>query len=245
MSLSRALSRTRSRVLPVLSAAAVAGGLAVVLPAAPASAAGSFVVSQAQFHQMFPARNGFYSYQGLVDALHAYPAFTTSGSKAVRKREAAAFLANVSHETSGLRYVVEQNKANYGSYCDRSQRYGCPAGQAAYYGRGPLQLSWNFNYKAAGDALHIDLLNNPYEVERNAAVSWETGLWFWNSQRGAGTMTAHDAMVNGRGFGETIRSINGDLECNGKNPDERNDRINLYKKFVGILGTDAGGNLSC
>lgn len=245
MSLSRALSRTRSRVLAVLSAAAVANGLAVAVPAAPASAAGSFVVSQAQFDHMFPARNGFYSYQGLVEALHAYPAFTTSGSQSVRKREAAAFLANVSHETSGLRYVVEQNKANYGSYCDRSQSYGCPAGQAVYYGRGPLQLSWNFNYKAAGDALHVDLLNNPYEVERNAAVSWETGLWFWNSQRGAGPMTAHDAMVNGRGFGETIRSINGDLECNGKNADERNDRINLYKKFVGILGTDAGGNLSC
>ncbi|MFI9273343.1 chitinase [Kitasatospora sp. NPDC052896] len=246
MSLSRVLSRTRSRVLAVLGAAAVASGLAVAVPAVPASAAGSFVVSEAQFNQMFPDRNAFYTYQGLVSALSAYPGFTTTGSDAVRKREAAAFLANVSHETVGLRYVVEQNTANYGHYCDRSQPYGCPAGQAAYYGRGPLQLSWNFNYKAAGDALHIDLLHNPYQVERDPAVSWKTGLWFWNSQNGAGTMTPHDAMVNGRGFGETIRSINGDLECDGKNPDERNDRINLYKRFVGVLGTDVGGgDLSC
>ncbi|WP_405943344.1 chitinase [Streptomyces sp. NBC_01020] len=245
MSLPRVLSRTRSRVVAVLSAAAVASGLAVTVPAGPASAAGAFVVSQAQFDQLFPGRNSFYTYRGLVTALRTYPGFTTTGSDAVRKREAAAFLANVSHETGGLRYVVEQNKANYPHYCDRSQPYGCPAGQSAYYGRGPLQLSWNFNYKAAGDALHIDLLHNPYQVERDAAVSWETGLWFWNSQKGAGTTTPHDAVVNGRGFGETIRSINGDLECNGKNPAERNDRINLYKKFVAVLGTDPGGNLSC
>jgi len=242
----RAAARTRSRLLAVLSTAVVAGGLVAVAPTAPASAAGSFVVSQGQFNQMFPGRNSFYTYQGLVDALRAYPGFTTTGNVAVRKREAAAFLANVSHETGGLRYVVEQNRANYPHYCDSSQPYGCPAGQAAYYGRGPLQLSWNFNYKAVGDALHLDLLHNPYQVERDAAVSWETGLWFWNSQRGAGTMTAHDAMVNGKGFGETIRSINGDLECNGKNPGERNDRIDLYKKFVGILGTGVGGgSLSC
>ncbi|MFF7637241.1 chitinase [Kitasatospora sp. NPDC008050] len=246
MSLSRAVSRSRSRVLALLSAAAVASGLAVAAPAVPASAAGSFVVSEAQFNQMFPGRNSFYTYQGLVNALSAYPGFTTTGSDAVRKREAAAFLANVGHETVGLKYVVEQNKANYSHYCDQSRPYGCPAGNDKYYGRGPLQLSWNFNYKAAGDALGIDLLHNPYQVEKDAAVSWKTGLWFWNSQRGAGSMTGHDAMVNGKGFGETIRSINGDLECNGKNPDERNDRINLYKKFVGVLGTDVGGgNISC
>ncbi|MFJ5610083.1 chitinase [Streptomyces sp. NPDC093221] len=246
MSLSRAVSRTRSRLLAVLSAAAVASGLAVAVPAAPAAAAGSFVVSEAQFGQMFPARNSFYTYQGLVRALDAYPGFARSGDGSARKREAAAFLANVSHETGGLRYVVEQNTANYSRYCDRRQPYGCPAGTAAYYGRGPLQLSWNFNYKAAGDALGIDLLHNPSLVQRDAAVSWKTGLWFWNTQSGAGRMTPHNAMVNGKGFGETIRSINGDLECNGKNPDERNDRINLYKKFTRLLGTDVGGgNLSC
>jgi predicted chitinase len=226
--------------------------IAIALPSAahastPASApdGGAFVVGQAQFEKMFPGRNHFYSYRGLTDALGAYPGFARTGNETTRKREAAAFLANVGHETGGLRYVVEQNTANYGHYCDRSRPYGCPAGEKAYYGRGPLQLSWNFNYKAAGDALHIDLLHNPYRVEKDAAVAWKTGLWFWNSQRGAGSMTAHDAMVHGRGFGETIRSINGDLECNGKNPGERQDRINLYKRFAGLLGTSAGGNLSC
>ncbi|WP_411139594.1 chitinase [Streptomyces sp. x-80] len=221
---------------PQLSAAAATGA------EAPSAA---FVVSQSQFDTMFPGRNAFYTYKGLTDALSAYPGFATTGSETTKKREAAAFLANVSHETGGLKYIVEQDTSNYSHYCDKSQSYGCPAGESAYYGRGPLQLSWNFNYKAAGDALGIDLLHDPYKVEKDPAVSWKTGLWFWNTQKGAGTMTPHDAMVNNKGFGETIRSINGDLECNGKNPNERQDRINLYQKFVGILGTDAGGNLSC
>ncbi|MFF8710012.1 glycoside hydrolase family 19 protein [Streptomyces sp. NPDC015184] len=204
-----------------------------------------FVVSEAQFNQMFPNRNSFYTYQGLTDALSAYPGFANTGSDTVKRQEAAAFLANVSHETGGLVYVVEQNTSNYPHYCDSNQPYGCPAGQAAYYGRGPIQLSWNFNYKAAGDALGIDLLGNPYLVEQNASIAWQTGLWYWNTQNGPGTMTAHQAMVNGVGFGETIRSINGTLECNGGNPAQVQSRIDRYKAFVAILGTTPGSNLSC
>lgn len=204
-----------------------------------------FVVSEAQFNQMFPSRNSFYTYQGLVAALSAYPGFADTGSDTVRRQEAAAFLANVSHETGGLVYIVEQNTANYPHYCDAGQPYGCPAGQAAYYGRGPIQLSWNFNYKAAGDALGIDLLNNPWLVQNDAAVAWKTGLWYWNTQSGPGTMTGHNAMVNGAGFGQTIRSINGSLECDGKNPAQVQSRVTRYQQFTQILGVPAGNNLYC
>ncbi|MFC5173301.1 glycoside hydrolase family 19 protein [Streptomyces mutomycini] len=204
-----------------------------------------FVVSESQFNQMFPSRNSFYTYSGLTAALSAYPGFANTGSDTVKKQEAAAFLANVSHETGGLVHIVEQNTANYPHYCDTSQSYGCPAGQAAYYGRGPIQLSWNFNYKAAGDALGIDLLRNPWQVEQNAAVAWKTGLWYWNTQSGPGTMTPHNAIVNGAGFGETIRSINGSIECNGGNPAQVQSRIDKYRAFVQILGTTPGSNLSC
>ncbi|GAA3183334.1 MULTISPECIES: chitinase [Streptomyces] len=252
----------RSRIAALISAATLAAGVAVLAPAAPAGAtpgcaptaltctkaatkAEGFVVSEAQFNQMFPNRNQFYTYKGLTDALSAYPQFANTGSDTVKRQEAAAFLANVGHETGGLVYVVEQNTGNYPHYCDATQPYGCPAGQAAYYGRGPLQLSWNFNYKAAGDALGIDLLNNPSLVEKDPAVSWKTALWYWNTQKGPGTMTPHDAMVNGAGFGETIRSINGAIECNGGNPGQVQSRIDSYQNFVKILGAEPGGNLSC
>ncbi|GAA3999284.1 chitinase [Streptomyces sp. NBC_01352] len=205
----------------------------------------TFVVSEAQFNQMFPSRNPFYTYRGLTAALSAYPGFSNTGSDTVKKQEAAAFLANVSHETGGLVHVVEQNTANYPHYCDWSQPYGCPAGQAAYYGRGPIQLSWNFNYKAAGDALGIDLLGNPWLVQNDAAVAWKTALWYWNTQRGPGTMTPHNAMVNSAGFGQTIRSINGSLECDGKNPAQVQSRVTKYQQFTQILGVSPGGNLYC
>ncbi|WP_422770488.1 glycoside hydrolase family 19 protein [Plantactinospora sp. WMMC1484] len=206
---------------------------------------GGFVVSEAQFQQMFPGRNSFYTYSGLVAALGAYPAFSKTGSATVQRQEAAAFLANVYHETGGLVHIVEQNTANYPHYCDAGQPYGCPAGQAAYYGRGPIQLSWNFNYNAAGNALGLPLLTNPWLVQNDAAVAWKTAIWYWMTQNGPGTMTAHNAMVNGAGFGQTIRSINGSIECNGGNPAQVQSRVTRYQQFVGILGVPAGGNLYC
>lgn len=204
-----------------------------------------FVVSEQQFNSMFPSRNPFYTYAGLTAAISAYPGFANTGDDTTKRREAAAFLANVNHETGGLVYIKEINEANYPHYCDATQPYGCPAGQAAYYGRGPIQLSWNFNYKAAGDALGIDLLRNPYLVERDSAVAWKTGLWYWNTQSGPGTMTPHNAMVTGAGFGETIRSINGALECNGGNPGQVQSRIDAYRRFTAALGTTPGNNLGC
>ncbi|XVV01627.1 glycoside hydrolase family 19 protein [Actinosynnema sp. CA-248983] len=206
---------------------------------------GGFVVSEAQFQQMFPNRNAFYTYSGLKAALSAYPAFANTGSDTVKKQEAAAFLANVNHETGGLVHIVEQNQANYPHYCDASRPYGCPAGQAAYYGRGPIQLSWNFNYKAAGDALGLPLLTNPWLVQNDASVAWRTGLWYWNTQNGPGTMTPHNAMVGGHGFGQTIRSINGALECDGRNPAQVQSRVTAYQRFTSILGVSPGANLYC
>ncbi|MET7508456.1 chitinase [Streptomyces albidoflavus] len=239
----------RTRLIGLLTAAASALTLSVLAlgPTAQAEprAAADFVVSESQFESMFPNRNSFYTYSGLTDALSAYPDFSGTGSDTTRKQEAAAFLANVSHETGGLVHIVEQNEANYPHYCDTTQPFGCPAGNDKYYGRGPVQLSWNYNYKAAGDALGIDLLNNPDLVQNDASVAWKTGLWFWNTQSGAGSMTPHDAIVNGAGFGETIRAINGSIECNGGNPGQVQSRIDLYERFTDVLGVEPGDNLSC
>ncbi|MFE6501828.1 glycoside hydrolase family 19 protein [Kitasatospora sp. NPDC057738] len=54
-----------------------------------------------------------------------------------------------------------------------------------------MQLSWNFSYKAAGDALGIDLLRHPNLVRTDPAVAWKTALWYWNTQNGPGTMPPH------------------------------------------------------
>jgi chitodextrinase len=204
---------------------------------------GNFPVSEAQFNQMFPMRIAFYTYAGLVDAARKYPSFV-SGDDATKKREAAAFLANIDHESGQLRYVEEQNQANWPLYCDASRPYGCPAGQSAYHGRGPIQLSWNFNYKTAGDALGIDLLHNPDLVKNDASIAYQTAVWYWMTVNGPNSMPAHQALFQ-QGFGGTIRSINGSLECDGRNPATVQNRVSTYQRFAQILGVDPGPNLYC
>ncbi|MGW4199753.1 glycoside hydrolase family 19 protein [Streptomyces sp. NPDC004726] len=205
----------------------------------------SFVVSEAQFNEMFPRRNPFYTYKGLTDAMKAFPKFAHTGTDTMRKQEAAAFLANIGHETGGLFYITEINKDNYPLYCDRDMPYGCPAGHDKYYGRGPIQLSWNYNYKRVGDYLGVDLLNYPEKVETDPKIAMMTGLWYWNTQDGPGPVTGHDAMVSGAGFGQSIRSINGALECDGASPPHVQSRVTRYERFAKILGVPTGANLYC
>ncbi len=203
----------------------------------------SSIVSEAQFNQMFPNRNGFYTYAGLVNAAATFPAFATTGNLTTQKREAAAALANFSHETGGLYYIEEIAK---GEYCSGgATACGVCAPGKRYYGRGPIQLSWNYNYCTAGQALGLDLWSNPDQVAQNATTAWRTALWFWMTQSGAGYRPAHQSMVNGQGFGETIRTINGSLECNGGHPAQVQSRINLYEDFTQILGVTPGSNLGC
>lgn len=226
------------RLLPLaLLALAVAGGAQ--------AGQGDFVLSRAQFEVMFPERDPFYTYDGLLAAMQAYPAFAHTGSEATRAREAAAFLAQADFETDGLRYVKQLNPADYAKKCDASQPYGCPAGRAAYYGRGPIMLSWNFNYRHAGEALGIDLLQQPQLVETDPAIAWQTALWYWHTQPGPGLMTGHQAITSGAGFGQSINAMNGTLECHGGNPASVRARVARYERFVRALGVTPGDGEGC
>lgn len=44
----------------------------------------------------------FYTYDALIEAAQAFPAFGNSGNETMRKREIAAFFAQTGHETTGL-----------------------------------------------------------------------------------------------------------------------------------------------
>ncbi len=207
-----------------------------------------FVPTQAQFENLFPQRISFYSYEGFVQAVRSFPQFAGTGTELQKRQEMAAFLANIAHESDELKAVREYNQANHGKYCSLEAGRTCAPGQQ-YYGRGPIQLSWNYQYLAAGKAIGIDLWADPDRVARDSKVAWQTALWYWMNQNGPGTMPAHRAMVSDAGFGETIRSINGALECGqpaesyaGKQVARR---IDFYQRASAKFEVPPGVKLGC
>ncbi|KAG6664567.1 hypothetical protein CIPAW_02G101900 [Carya illinoinensis] len=142
----------------------------------------------------------------------------------------AAFLSALT-----LCYIEEINGASQ-DYCDETNtQYPCNPDKK-YYGRGPLQLTWNYNYGAAGNSIGIDLLNSPETVATDPVISFKTALWFW--------MTNVHQVLN-QGFGATIRAINGAIECNGGNSGAVQSRIQYYTQYCNQLGVAPGDNLSC
>ncbi|KAL5784113.1 hypothetical protein ACOSQ2_006505 [Xanthoceras sorbifolium] len=179
------------------------------------------------------AGKSFYTRDAFINAANSFPQFG-SGSADESKREIAAFFAHVTHETGHLCYVEEINKSN--NYCDQGNtQYPCVAGKS-YYGRGPMQITWNYNYGAAGQAIGFDGLNSPETVANDPVISFKTALWFW--------MTNVHSVVN-QGFGATIQKINGALECNGKQPALVQARIGYYTDYCQKFGVSPGENLSC
>jgi len=236
------------------------------------------LLSAQQFEALFPHQSeaacnaSLYTHAALIEASARFPAFAAEGSDQTRKRELAAFLANVSHETTGgwptapdgpqawglcFREEVGCESGGCAGYCDTSNvAYPCAAGQS-YHGRGPLQLSWNYNYGQVGTALSIDLLADPGLVTRDGVVGWKTALWFWMTAQGQ-KPSAHHVMVQtwqpspadasaGRlpGFGMTVNIINGGLECGIPNDARVEDRVAFFERYATILGTSVGENLRC
>ncbi|XP_057728967.1 endochitinase PR4-like [Arachis stenosperma] len=213
-------------------------------PTTPSSGSGSVnvadVVTQDFFNSIInqagPNCEGknFYTRDAFLSALNSYSTFGQLSSTDDSKREIAAAFAHFTHETGYFCYINEQNGASH-NYCDSSYtQYPCNPNKQ-YFGRGPLQLTWNYNYGAAGNANNFDGLNAPETVGNDAVVSFKAALWFWmNNVRS----------VESQGFGATIRAINSG-ECNGGNTSEMNDRVNLYKQYCQDFGVAPGDNLTC
>ncbi|GLT60100.1 hypothetical protein SLA2020_328820 [Shorea laevis] len=136
--------------------------------------------------------NGFYTYNAFIAAAQSFSGFGTTGDVDTRKREVAAFFGQTSHETTGgwadapdgpfawgYCFIEEINQADY---CTPSTEWPCAPGKQ-YFGRGPIQLTHNYNYGQAGKALGLDLLNNPDVVAQDATISFKTAIWFWMTPR--------------------------------------------------------------
>lgn len=197
-----------------------------------------------------------------------YGAFCNSGNVQANKKELAAWLAHVAHETrngingqynDGLMLLREVQTDS--AYITKNNIYPATPGKK-YYGRGPLQLSYNGNYGFASDCIFGDknvLLTNPDLITSNPVISFETAIYFWMTPQSA-KPSAHEVMTGKwtpsttdihkndlPGFGMTINIINGKLECNkGDNNTAMLDRIGFYQYFLKKLNiADKGCACSC
>jgi hypothetical protein len=193
------------------------------------------------------------------------------------KRELGAFLANISKETTGgwqqpigggsegdyaqwgLYFVHEvgyTNDNSAGTYSQGSSEYP-PNPAVGYYGRGPIQLSWNYNYGQLSKFLFNDvniLLDNPNAIQEDGVLAFKSAIWFWMMPQcpkpschqvmhelwepEAGEYTSEKMYKNG--FAHTNNIINGGLECRSASTADFTAKVilrsELYKFYLSILG---------
>ena len=73
---------------------------------------------------------------------------------------------------------------------------------------------------------------------------WITALWFWMvTDNDPVTSTMQDEFK--RSFGDSIRKINGALECGGRGPAQMMQRVNYFRNWCTRLEVEPGSNLEC
>jgi hypothetical protein len=240
----------------------------------------------ADWNKLFPHRYGiglqdslygkrdFYSFDAFVKASALFPRFLSDGSRDDQRRELAAFLAHIAQETSGgweqapggyfswgLYFLTERAAGPVPDYADTSKHNYPPVPGKQYYGRGPAQLSWNYNYGQFSEAWYgtrDSLLEHPERLQQDPVLSMASAIWFWMTPQppkpschqvvvGAWTPNTADS-VKGRlpGFGATVNIINGGIECGtGAVLKKTSRRLQYYQLFCQYLKVDPGPNLSC
>ncbi|MGY0559341.1 MULTISPECIES: glycoside hydrolase family 19 protein [unclassified Luteimonas] len=115
-------------------------------------------------------------------------------------QQQAMFIAQLAHESGGFHYMEEI--ASGAAYEGRSDLGNTQAGDGVRYkGRGYIQVTGRYNYSQAGQALGLDLVNNPGLAAKpeNAA---RIAAWYWTSRDINETANTGD-------FVQVTRLING------------------------------------
>lgn len=181
---------------------------------APASGKVKGGISSGQLRQIMPTLSSSRAEQLLP---HLNKAMSEAGI--TTKGRQTAFLAQLAHESAGLRYFEEiASGAAYEGRRDLGNTQ--PGDGVRFKGRGPIQLTGRANYTAASRALGIDLVNNPKRAA-DPDVGFRIATWFWQT-RGL------NSLADQGNFREITRRINGGY--NGYT-----DRLNYYRRAQSAL----------
>lgn len=128
----------------------------------------------------------------------------------------AAFLAQIGHESGGLKYTTEI----WGPTAAQSRYEGRrdlgnvrPGDGVRFKGRGLIQTTGRDNYQTTGIALGVDLLANPERLAEPSLAA-RSAAWYWQSRK-------LNQFADNGDFLTLTRRINGGL--NGID-----DRLALY-----------------
>ncbi len=220
------------------------------------------LLSEKEWDKIFPNRFGlkdksdFFSYETFVQAAQKFPHFLNEGTVEDRQRELAAFLAHISQETGELRYR-EQLTVKH-NYAVQHKDYP-PVEGKDYHGRGPIQLSYNYNYGQFSKDYFGDklvLLQDPDRLTNDAVISFASAIWFWMTPQSP-KPSCHQAIIGTfvpsandisakrlPGFGLTLNIINAP-QC-GCSPSEHvQNRYNYYAQYCRMFGIPMGENATC
>ncbi|KAA3677508.1 uncharacterized protein DEA37_0004680 [Paragonimus westermani] len=195
--------------------------------------------------------SGYFSYDNFKQAASQVEntSFLKAGNNLMdRKRELAAFLANAAHETDNFTCIKENYR---GPYREDHAEYP-PNPNRSYYGRGPLQLSWNYNYGAFSKYYFGNkqkLLDNPDIIAEDGKLGFASAIWFWMTQPNErncshSVVYSQSCPYTNWGFGRTILAINKNIE-GGHSASSSSlvaSRIQYYRKFAKYLGVTVGTN---
>jgi hypothetical protein len=145
--------------------------------------------------------------------------------------ELAILMGNMAHESGAFVYTEEIACAGVTQVTAQ-----CPYG--LYHGRGYIQISWDYNYRAAANYLNNQAIyNNPDVVKNDARTNWNTVQWFWvNSVQ---PTFARDGVT----LGASVRAINGGLECDGGPINSQ--RVKYIQCFQQNFGVPIDYNTNC
>ncbi|NCI51005.1 chitinase [Sediminibacterium roseum] len=243
-------------------------------------------LSEKKWNELFPNRIGidpahasktaidFYSYKSFLAAADSFPQFLSNPDPVIQKRELCAFLANIAKETGGgwddapggyykwgLRYTEELNCVKgCPQYSDPSKKNYPPVAGQSYHGRGPIQISWNYNYGQFSEAYFKNknvLLNDPSLITKNAQLAFASALWFWTTPQFpkpschevmSGTWQPSPKDIDGGrlpGFGTVVNVINGGIDCGPSGDPDTKYRYGYYLFFCRYFNVTPGDNVEC
>ena len=212
-----------------------------------------------------------------------YSTFCNTGNDFNDKRELAAFFANITKETTGGWKDPDPSKGpddqefgshgTYGLYWLRELRPGNASGSLkptacyttgstddyspvpgkCYYGRGPIQMSYYYNYGNFSEFLYnnTNLVSNPDLVEQDGKLAFLSAIWFWMTPQ-CPKPSCHQVMqeiydesatsyfaakMSKKGFLHTVNIINGSVECRSGVSDVKPVlRSKLYRYYMSVIG---------